>query len=154
MKVTWNKCLNLGLLLPVGILSSREALLRIIRGEECHTSVYQTLSQIFQDIDSSMTTIFSKMAAEERRHVVVLTWCYRQRFGSEPPIVPSDKFDSKTLEQALHDGLCRLLREKVAEKRRENRFTPKWATGLALDFTRWVRRGLQRRSCSGDSLKR
>ena len=153
MKGTGNNCLNLGLLLPVGILSSRETLLRIIRGEECNASVYKTLSQIFQDIDSLMTTIFSKMAAEERRHTTVLKWCYRKRFGSEAPVVQPEKFDSKTLSQALHAGLCRLLREKVAEKRRENRFTAKWVAGLVLGFMRWVRRGLQWRSCRKDSIR-
>lgn len=153
MKGTWNNRLNLGLLLPVGILSSQEALLRIIRGEECNASVYKTLSQIFQDIDSSVTTIFSKMAAEERRHVVVLMWCYRKRFGAEAPVGQPEKFDSKTLERALHVGLCRLLKEKVAEKRRKNRFTPQWAAGLAWGITRWVRRGLPWRSCRRDPLR-
>ena len=151
MKRTWIcNCLGLGLLVPVGLLASRESLLRLIRSEGGKSALYKTLSQIFQDCNHSVTAIFRKMAAEEYWHVAVLSWCYRKRFSSDPPVVQPEKFDAKTLEQALQSGICRLVREKLAENRRARRFSPRWATGLASAFTRWVGRGVQWRPGSGD----
>jgi hypothetical protein len=147
-------CWDAGRLVPVAILTSHDALVRRIQTEHQNAAVFGTYSQMFADLDSPMTAVFRTMATEEQRNRSVLAWCYRRRFGTEPPIVESGgKFDSKTLHQGLQAGLCRLLRDKVAEKRRSNRFRWKWASDFATRAPRLLRQYLKGKAESGEVLQ-
>ncbi len=100
--------------------AGRTTLLRAIQIEARNAGVYDTLAQLFQGYDDSVTAIFREMAAEERQHGAELEKRYRERFGPVPPPVEEPKevieapdlddpealvFDSMTVEQALQAGL-------------------------------------------------
>lgn len=88
--------------------------------EARNAGVYDSLAQLFQGYDDSVTAIFLEMAAEERQHGAELEHRYRERFGPSPPLTEEPKevieapdlndpealiFDSMTVEQALAAGL-------------------------------------------------
>ena len=88
--------------------------------EARNAAIYESLAQIFQGYDDSVTAIFRELAAEERRHGNELEESYRQRFGPPPSSAEAPKevieapdlddpealiFDSMTAEQALEAGL-------------------------------------------------
>ncbi len=98
----------------------RATLLRAIQIEARNGGIYDSLAQLFQGYDDSVTGIFREMAAEERQHGAELERRYRERFGPVPPpagepmevIEAPDLddpvaliFDSMTIEQALEVGL-------------------------------------------------
>ncbi len=98
----------------------RATLLRAIQIEARNGGIYDSLAQLFQGYDDSVTDIFREMAAEERQHGAELERSYRGRFGPVPPpagepmevIEAPDLddpealiFDSMTVEQALELGL-------------------------------------------------
>ncbi len=98
----------------------RATLLRAIQIETRNGGVYDSLAQLFQGYDESVTAIFHEMAAEERQHGDELEQRYRERFGPVPSPAEEPKevieapdledpealiFDSMTLEQALEAGL-------------------------------------------------
>lgn len=98
----------------------RATLLRAIQIEARNGGIYDSLAQLFQGYDDSVTDIFREMAAEERQHGAELERSYRERFGPVPPpagepmevIEAPDlddpealMFDSMTIEQALQLGL-------------------------------------------------
>ncbi len=98
----------------------RATLLRAIQIEARNGGVYDSLAQLFQGYDESVTAIFHEMAAEERQHGDELEQRYRERFGPVPSSAEEPKevieapdledpealiFDSMTLEQALEAGL-------------------------------------------------
>lgn len=98
----------------------RATLLRAIQIEARNGVVYDSLAQLFQGYDDSVTAIFVEMAAEERQHGVELEQRYRERFGPVPfpagealevieaPDLEDPEaliFDSMTIEQALEAGL-------------------------------------------------
>ena len=98
----------------------RATLLRAIQIEARNGSIYDSLAQMFQGYDKSVTDIFLEMAAEERRHGAELEGRYRERFGRVPsPAGESQEvieapdledaeafiFDSMTIVQALEAGL-------------------------------------------------
>jgi rubrerythrin len=98
----------------------RETLLRAIGIEARNGSIYDSLAQLFQGYEDSVTAIFREMADEERQHGNELVRRYRERYG---PVVPPTQepkevieapdledaeafiFDSMTVEQALQAGL-------------------------------------------------
>jgi rubrerythrin len=95
-------------------------LLRAIQIEVRNGGVYDSLAQLFQGYDDSVTALFCEMAAEERQHGAVLEQRYRERFGPVPSSSEEPKevieaadlddaealiFDSMTIEQALETGL-------------------------------------------------
>jgi erythrin-vacuolar iron transport family protein len=99
---------------------ARRVLLRAIQIEARNGSIYDSLSDIFQGYDESVTALFNEMAAEERQHGAQLVERYRERFGVVPSpreepkevIEPVDLddaealvFDSMSVEQALRTGL-------------------------------------------------
>ncbi len=105
-------------------LTSPEAglvtLLRAIRIEARNGAIYDSLAQLFQGYDDSVTAIFREMAAEERQHGAQLEDRYRERFGPVPAPTEEPRevieapdledpeafiFDSMTVEQALEAGL-------------------------------------------------
>ena len=98
----------------------RAILLRAIQIEARNGGVYDSLAQLFQGYDDSVTALFGEMAAEERRHGAELEQRYRERFGPVPSPKEEPKevieaadlddpealiFDSMTIEQALQTGL-------------------------------------------------
>jgi rubrerythrin len=100
--------------------TGRVTLLRAIQIEARNGAVYDSLAQLFQGYEDSVTAIFLEMAAEERQHGAELERRYGERFGPVPP--PSEEpkevieapdlddpealiFDSMTIEQALQVGL-------------------------------------------------
>ncbi len=98
----------------------RVTLLGAIQIEARNAGVYDSLAQLFQGYDDSVTAIFHEMAAEERRHGAELEERYRERFGLPPSSAEAPKeaieapdlddpealiFDSMTIEQALELGL-------------------------------------------------
>lgn len=100
--------------------AARVTLLRAIQIESRNARVYDSLAQLFQGYDDSVTAIFAEMAAEERAHGAELEQRYRERFGSAPASTEEAKevieapdlgdpealiFDSMTVEQALQAGL-------------------------------------------------
>jgi rubrerythrin len=108
--------------------TGRVTLLRAIQIEARNAGVYDSLAQLFDGYDDSVTAIFCEMAAEERQHGSELEARYRERFG--PVILPADEpkevieapdledpeamvFDSMTIEQALEAGL---LAEEAARE--------------------------------------
>ena len=108
--------------------AARLTLLQAIEIEARNARVYDSLAQLFQDYDNSVTAIFREMAAEERQHGAELEQRYLERFGTAPPPAQAPKeaieapdlddpealiFDSMTVEQALESGL---RAEKTARK--------------------------------------
>ena len=100
--------------------SCRATLLRAIQIESRNAGVYDSLAQLFQGYDESVTAIFRDMAAEERQHGAELDRRYRERYGPVPLSAEETKevieapdlddpealvFDSMTIEQALETGL-------------------------------------------------
>lgn len=100
--------------------AGQTTLLRAIQIEARNAGVYDSLSQLFQGYDDSVTAIFREMADEERQHGAELERRYRERFGPLPPLTKEPKevieapdlndpealvFDSMTVEQALAAGL-------------------------------------------------
>lgn len=100
--------------------ATRATLLRAIQIEARNAGVYDSLAQLFQGYDDSVTAIFGEMAAEEREHGAELEQRYRERFGPVPASTEEPKevieapdlndpealiFDSMTVEQALQAGL-------------------------------------------------
>lgn len=100
--------------------ANRGVLLRAIQIEARNAGVYDSLAQLFEGYDDSVTTIFREMAAEERQHGAELEQRYHVRFGLVPPPAAEPKevieapdlddpealiFDSMTVEQALEAGL-------------------------------------------------
>ena len=100
--------------------SCRATLLRAIQIESRNAGVYDSLAQLFQGYDESVTAIFRDMAAEERQHGAELDHRYRERYGPVPLSAEETKevieapdlddpealvFDSMTIEQALEVGL-------------------------------------------------
>jgi rubrerythrin len=98
----------------------RATLLRAIHIEARNGGVYDTLAQLFQGYDNSVTDIFLEMAAEERQHGAELEQRYRERFGPVPSPAEEPRevieapdlddseafiFDSMTIVQALESGL-------------------------------------------------
>jgi len=98
----------------------RVTLLRAIQIEARNGAVYDSLAQVFQGHEDSVTAIFREMAAEERQHGAELERRYRERFGPVPPPSQEPKevieapdlddpealiFDSMTVVQALEAGL-------------------------------------------------
>jgi rubrerythrin len=102
-------------------LDTRKAiLLRAIQIEARNGAIYDSLAQLFQGYDDSVTGLFREMADEERQHGAVLEERYRGRFGPVPSPVAEPKevieapdlddaealiFDSMSIEQALTTGL-------------------------------------------------
>jgi rubrerythrin len=112
-------------------------LLRGIQIEARNAEVYESLAQLFQGYDESITAIFREMASEERQHGSELEQRYRERFGAVPSAAEEPKevieapdledpealiFDSMTVEEALAVGL---RAEKMAREfyRREAKRT-------------------------------
>ncbi len=98
----------------------RAALLRAIQIEARNAGVYDSLAQLFEGYEDSVTAIFREMATEERQHGAELEKRYRERFGRVPSPAEEPKevieapdledpealiFDSMTIEQALEAGL-------------------------------------------------
>jgi rubrerythrin len=98
----------------------RRTLLRAIQIEDRNAGVYDSLAQLFQGYEDSVTAIFREMAEEERQHGSELEKRYRDRFGPVPPVTEEPKevieapdlddpealvFDSMSIEQALELGL-------------------------------------------------
>lgn len=105
---------------PVSQDATRATLLHAIAIEARNGGVYDSLAQLFEGYDDSVTAIFVEMAAEERRHGADLEQRYRERFGPVPsPLRESGAvieapdledpealiFDSMTIKQALEIGL-------------------------------------------------
>ncbi len=100
--------------------ASRATLLRAIQIEARNGGVYDSLAQLFEGYEDSVTAIFREMATEERQHGAELEKRYRERFGRVPSPAEAPKevieapdlddpealiFDSMTIEQALEAGL-------------------------------------------------
>ncbi len=100
--------------------ASRATLLRAIQIEARNAGVYDSLAQLFEGYEDSVTAIFRAMATEERQHGAELENRYRERFGRVPSPAEEPKevieapdlddpealiFDSMTIEQALEVGL-------------------------------------------------
>jgi len=100
--------------------ASRATLVRAIQIEARNAAVYDSLAQLFEGYEDSVTGIFREMAAEERQHGEELEKRYRERFGRVPSPADEPKevieapdledpealvFDSMTIEQALEVGL-------------------------------------------------
>jgi rubrerythrin len=100
--------------------AGRATLLRAIQIEARNGAVYDSLAQLFQGYEDSVTGIFLEMAVEERQHGAELERRYRERFGPVPPTSEEPKevieapdlddpealiFDSMTIQQALELGL-------------------------------------------------
>jgi len=98
----------------------RATLLRAIQIEARNGGIYDSLAQLFQGYDNSVTDIFLEMAAEERQHGAELEQRYRERFGPVPSPAEEPQevieapdlddseafiFDSMTIVQALESGL-------------------------------------------------
>jgi rubrerythrin len=98
----------------------RAILFRAIQIEARNGGVYDSLAQLFQGYDDSVTALFCEMAAEERQHGAQLEQRYRERFGPVPTPTEEPKevieapdlddaealiFDSMTIEQALETGV-------------------------------------------------
>ena len=98
----------------------RATLLRAIQIESRNAGIYDSLAQLFQGYEESVTAIFRDMAAEERAHGAELEHRYVERFGPVPlsagetedvieaPDLDDPEalvFDSMTVEQALEAGL-------------------------------------------------
>ncbi len=98
----------------------RATLLRAIQIEARNAGVYDSLAQLFEGYEDSVTAIFREMAAEERQHGAELERRYQERFGQVPSPAEEPKevieapdledpealiFDSMTIEQALEAGL-------------------------------------------------
>jgi rubrerythrin len=98
----------------------RAILFRAIQIEARNGGVYDSLAQLFQGYDDSVTALFCEMAAEERQHGAQLEQRYRERFGPVPSSNEEPKevieapdlddaealvFDSMTIEQALETGV-------------------------------------------------
>lgn len=103
---------------PADVL--RATLVRAIQIEARNGGVYDSLAQLFEGYDDSVTGIFRDMANEERQHGAELERKYRERFGPVPspagepaevieaPDLEDPEamiFDSMTIEQALKAGL-------------------------------------------------
>lgn len=100
--------------------AERATLLRAIGIEARNGSIYDSLAQLFQGYEDSVTAIFREMAAEERQHGAELERRYRERFGPVPSPAEEPRevieapdlddpeafiFDSMTVKQALDAGL-------------------------------------------------
>ncbi len=100
--------------------ASRATLLRAIQIEARNGAVYDSLAQLFEGYEDSVTAIFREMATEERQHGAELEKRYRDRFGRVPSPAEQPRevieapdlddpealiFDSMTIEQALEAGL-------------------------------------------------
>jgi rubrerythrin len=100
--------------------TSRATLFRAIQIEARNGGVYDSLAQLFEGYEDSVTAIFREMATEERQHGAELEKRYRERFGRVPSPAEEPKevieapdledpealiFDSMTIEQALEAGL-------------------------------------------------
>jgi rubrerythrin len=100
--------------------AGRVTLLRAIQIEARNGAIYDSLAQLFQGYEDSVTSIFREMAAEERQHGAELERRYRERFGPvqltsgepkeviEAPDLDDPEaliFDSMTIVQALELGL-------------------------------------------------
>jgi rubrerythrin len=100
--------------------TGRVTLLRAIQIEARNGGIYDSLAQLFEGYEDSVTAIFREMADEERQHGAELERRYRERFGPVPPPSGEPKevveapdlddpealvFDSMTIEQALQAGL-------------------------------------------------
>ena len=100
--------------------AERTTLLGAIQIEARNGGIYDSLAQLFQGYDDSVTVIFREMADEERRHGAELEERYRERFGPPPSSAEAPKeaieapdlddpealiFDSMTIVQALELGL-------------------------------------------------
>jgi rubrerythrin len=98
----------------------RATLLRAIQIEARNAGVYDSLSQLFEGYEDSVTAIFREMATEERQHGAELERRYQERFGRVPSPAEEPKevieapdlddpealvFDSMTIVQALEAGL-------------------------------------------------
>ncbi len=100
--------------------AGRATLLGAIQIEARNAGVYDSLAQLFQGYDDSVTAIFHEMAAEERQHGAELEERFGERFGPPPSSAEAPKeaieapdlddpealiFNSMTIEQALELGL-------------------------------------------------
>lgn len=100
--------------------AARATLLCAIQVEARNAGVYESLAQLFQGYDDSVTAIFREMATEERQHGAELEQRYRERFGAVPspahettevieaPDLEDPEamiFDSMSIVQALEAGL-------------------------------------------------
>ncbi len=100
--------------------ASLEVLLRAIQIEARNAAVYESLAQLFQGYDDSVSALFREMAEEERQHGAQLQQRYGERFGPVPTAIEKPKevieapdlndpeamiFDSMTIEEALEIGL-------------------------------------------------
>lgn len=100
--------------------AGRATLLRAIQIEARNAGVYDSLAQLFEGYEDSVTAIFREMATEERQHGAELEGRYRERFGCVPSPTEEPKevieapdledpealiFDSMTIVQALEAGL-------------------------------------------------
>ena len=98
----------------------RATLLRAIQIEARNAKVYDSLAQLFEGYEDSVTAIFREMATEERQHGAELERRYQERFGRVPSLAEEPRevieapdledpeamiFDSMTIEQALEAGL-------------------------------------------------
>lgn len=116
--------------------SGRAALLRAILIEARNAAVYDSLAQLFQGYDNSVTDIFVEMAAEERQHGAELEGRYGERFGPVPSQEEAPKevieapdlddpealiFDAMSIEQALEVGLRAELMAREFYRREASR---------------------------------
>lgn len=100
--------------------AERATLLRAIAIEARNGSIYDSLAQLFQGYEDSVTVIFREMADEERQHGAELERRYRERYGAIVPLTQEPHevieapdledaeafiFDSMSVEQALQSGL-------------------------------------------------
>ncbi len=100
--------------------SARVPLLHAIRIEARNAAIYESLAQLFEGYEDSVTSIFREMAAEEEQHGAELQRRYQERFGPVPSRADEPKevieapdlddseafiFDSMNVEQALEAGL-------------------------------------------------
>jgi rubrerythrin len=98
----------------------RRTLLRAIQIERRNSELYETLAQVFEGYEDSVSQMFREMAEEERRHGADLKQRYRARFGPVPLLTEDPKevieapdledaealvFDSMNRERALEAGL-------------------------------------------------
>ncbi len=118
--------------------ASRAVLLRAIQIEARNAAVYESLAQLFQSYDDSVSALFREMAEEERQHGAQLQGRYAERFGPVPTATEEPKevieapdlndpeamiFDSMTIEEALELGL-RAEQEAREFYRQETARTP------------------------------
>ncbi len=100
--------------------SARWALLRAIQIEIHNGALYDSLAEVLEGYENSVTQVFREMADEERKHSTELKAHFRAKFGPVPLLTREPKevieaaelydaeaiiFDSMTPEQALQTGL-------------------------------------------------